>query len=178
MQKIENFLDFIIKWLTAFCWWVDTRFDKDNVWVSKVSFLAFLLVGKGVYFFIFFKEINLDEYALVFIALISSLIVYVLFIFNFHAWGIFSNAKTSPNSNRKNLWKGFMFFLVVLVFIFCIHFTFQEVFCLAVLFSSFLILCTEVIPPAEKKKRQAKIAERKAEKKAEKDLGSEILSPT
>ena len=99
MQKIENFLGFIIKWLTAFCWWVDIRFDKDTVWISKVLISVLMLTN---YILTAYLEPTNSTFYNV-LTFFTYILLYFLFSFCLDFFRIFEKSKKAPNQNRPKL---------------------------------------------------------------------------
>ncbi len=99
MEKIENFLDFIIKWLTAFCWWVDVRFNKDSVWVSKV--LISILMLANYLLTAYLEPPNSIFYNV--LMFFTYIFCYFLFSYSLNFFKIFEKSKKTPNQNRPRL---------------------------------------------------------------------------
>ena len=42
MLEVLTYIDeFVTNKLTDFCWWIDFKFDKNNLWLSRKAFIWF-----------------------------------------------------------------------------------------------------------------------------------------
>lgn len=147
---------FVEKWLTAFCWWTDVHFNKNNVWWAKMSLLYFgpLYKGLEVYLFPLQKNSSYESAVLAILTLLffSVMSLTVLFVSKI----LFILATKTPNPNREVLKFSKVICLISSGIFFCFY---REISILMFLLLTYFFLCTEPIPPEEKEKRRQKILE-------------------
>lgn len=120
LSKLYWFIDDkITQKLTDFCWYIEVKFDKNNLWIAKKSFLFIIFFAFFVSFIINYtedaKQVIVKQdisflagefitfiivFGLLYIC-IDKLWVYVFKIFPAMKH-LESNARRSPNSNKRN----------------------------------------------------------------------------
>lgn len=156
----------IINQLTKFCWWFDTKYDKDSIWLVKAMlFVGFPSLFALLMFFFGKKE---DDFVVAFVMghLFGILFEWLFFSVFSSTQKIARYATKGPNKNRVNYTllaiRAIIFFNLIIHLFFAPHQLDDEekivsvTFFMALLPSFQLILyllCTEPVPPVTKIKR-------------------------
>lgn len=154
--------------LTQFCWWSEVRYGKDNVWWAKCTLMFIFPLSSTLQNFVHNLEITLFSAMSSFLTnFFLSWLVFILFVNYFPPTKkTIEDAQKSPNKNKGNLliqslkiiapFAGLFVFSITPLFLHFSPETIRNYFDCAFLVSVELILyflCTEPIPPGEKRKR-------------------------
>jgi hypothetical protein len=142
---LKNIEDWILRWLTALCWWVDVRYNRTNTTVSLITASVGTFASSWLLYLI---SLNMQEdlgllkatlYCFYFS--VVSLCLWIIFVFLIPAFLNDQDIKI----NFKTLFLYIARRALVLSFIIILLFGFSL---------SLYIMCTEKIPPKEKVRRQ------------------------
>jgi hypothetical protein len=146
--------DAIIYHFTTFVWWTDVRFDKDNVWWARWTYLYVPPMTILLTLFVEDRDMVLTCLNATIVYLIGKLAMLTRFSENNK---LIKDARSSPNPNKYN--PGILFLKCFFAGVFIILILFGKI-VLAFLAIGFIVsdffLCTDNIPPAEKRKRKEK----------------------
>lgn len=145
-----------VYWLTAICWWIDIKLNKNTVWCSfAINFFVVFLLNILVYF-----TIEITEHLLLQMTLDTFLSPFLFYFFACmynNKDRLIENTKKSPN---PNIYGEGIFHARIEIIMFILFtptlFYFGNMFYLAVIVAamvSFYVLCVDRIPPYEKEKR-------------------------
>lgn len=164
MEAIKNLDERITIFLTGIVWWIDVHYNKNNIWCAKAMFLflgpvlgsliqaVVFMPGEGGSLLINFVAVVLFSF------MFECLVWWVLFEFGKIVGleeipTILKNAKETPNPNKV-----FFFAYVLKVFqityLICFSRSAIDITTNITELVAIYFLCTDNIPPAEKKKRK------------------------
>lgn len=171
-EKLVSCEGRVIDWLTAFCWWTEVRFEKDNMhWAVQIKILENILhTSAWVYAStqLFMSNHPIWAILTVFLSLCLMVVIHVLI---FHVEKVIQIIKNEwpqgfPNPSREIKLEqrirdvlGTFFLLWVTIISDGTELIFFSMLSTGGIFSliSNLLLCCDSIPPHEKEKRKARI---------------------
>ncbi len=157
--------DFITTQITKFVWWVDLNFNKDTVWLIKIT-TVFITPLLSLVFDYFVNNYSVTLSSL--INCVAALITLMVIMFLAEKYiaevkALFENTRNSPNKNRGNYNIGIFKISSLIMYVVFETNTIKSVFraegtytnsalTVAILLSLYL-LCAEPLPPAVRRKK-------------------------